>query len=965
TPFGDPLEATTGPDGGFLFPLVPFGLNNHVVFSGSLSGVDRWAEARVGVTAASPRARVTLRVVPVGEVTVRVVTNASSGVLPVAGAQVRVEETEGPRRGFDGTTDVEGIALFSGVSAGPIAVRARKDLVAGRGSALGAGEGFRVDAVVALAQTAEVTGIVRRPSDGTGLAGVNVLVDAGPWKGMLGAATTDAEGRFFVEGLPGGDGTVYRIRAEDPRTLRGGSSPVFVLSAGEVKDFDLMLRGIGSVTGVLRTFDGTRALAGAEVDISSHAEDGHDSPALRVSTGEDGRYRTDGVPEGTILVRARVPLSGLSARATGLLSGEGATLTLDLSASPTGRVRGAVLSASGNPLPAGGLAPEVRLDAGATRETLLSAEYDFVEVDATEPLLLQASERVEPFHGGLLRGRALAGQTVVANVRYAAFGTLRVRVVKPDPEHHGLFLPAPGIVVLSCGEPYAYRFPCGAPVRTDAAGKATFPNVGGGAPGRLVATEEATGARGVSGVAPFSADGETRDVTVVVEPRGLVRGRLLLPAGAGPAGDASVVLQQQDLRGFWITAASTVSGDDGRFELQDVGFGGLVLRAETTTGPLARAELALSISAATPVVDTGELLFDGQRPQVVFLSPSDGASGVGLTPALEATFSEPLGAALHGRRPQEFVELSGPYGTVPAIVTLDAGNTVLRIALTNGASLAGATTYQLRILGSLPDRSGLTLGGDVVVHFTTADLTAPTVLTSAPLPGQIQVATDVNPVVVFTKALDPATVASGVRLERRDAPQGPAACAPALRADGRTVALNPGSPLAEEADYEIVVDGVADTAGNHLPSTVRIPFLTRDDHAPVVTLDVPATSTPLEGSSQAFTLRFVDDDMARVRLTIVAATGPTTCGENDPGPSVRAISFSCRLPLISAAGGTSVVVRAEGGDRSGNSALPADRALTLAPDAPPVLTVTSPTGGARFLSGTTVRVVGSVEEDNG
>ncbi len=173
------------------------------------------------------------------------------------------------------------------------------------------------------------------------------------------------------------------------------------------------------------------------------------------------------------------------------------------------------------------------------------------------------------------------------------------------------------------------------------------------------------------------------------------------------------------------------------------------------------------------------------------------------------------------------------------------------------------------------------------------------------------------------------------------------------------------SPLAEEADYEIVVEGVADTAGNHLPATVRIPFLTRDDHAPVLTLDAPATPTPLEGSLQTFTLRFVDDDVARVRLTIVAATGSTTCGENDPGPSVRAVSFSCRLPLISAAGGTSVVVRAEGSDRSGNSSLPSDTALTLAPDAPPVLTVTSPTGGTRFLSGTTIRVVGSVEEDNG
>lgn len=965
TPFGEPLESTTGPDGSFLFPLVPFGLSNQVVFSGTLDGVDRWAESRVGVTATSPRARATLRVVPVGEVTVRVAASGAGALSPVAGAQVRVEETGGPGRAFDGTTDAEGIARFPGVSAGPIAVLARKDLVAGRGSALGVGEGYRVDAIVLLAQPAEVAGVVRHPSDGAGLGGVNVLLEGGLMREIVGAGTTDAEGRYRIEGVPGGDGTVFRIRAEDPRTLRGGSSRVFDLAAGEAKEVDVTLRGVGGVTGVLRTFDGTRTLAGAEVDVSSHDETGNGSPTLRVSTGEDGRYRADGIPEGTIVVRARIPMSGLSARASGWLAGEGSILTLDLSASATGRVRGAVLGAAGDPLPAGGLAPEVRLEAGATRETILAAAYDFAEVDATEPLTLRASERVEPFHGGLLRGRALAGQTVVSNVRYAPFGTLRVRVVKPDPDRHGLFLPAPGTVVLSCGEPYEHRFPCGAPVRTDAAGNASFPNVGGGAPGSLSATEEATGARGASAVAPFAADGETRDVTVVVEPRSVVRGRLLLPAGAGPAAAASVVVQQQDIRGFWVTVASTVSGVDGSFEIRDLGHGDLVLRAATTTGPLARAELALRLSAATPVLEAGDLLLDGERPWVVSTTPVNGASSVELVPVLRAEFSEPLGAALHGRRPQEFVELSGPYGSVPVLVSLEPGETVLRLSLAGGGALAGATSYELRLLGSLPDRSGLTLGGDVVIRFATADLTAPTVLTSAPQAGQIQVSAEVNPVVVFTKALDPATVVSGVKLEKLTVPQGAVSCAPALRADGRTVALNPGALLAPETDYTVVVEGVTDTAGNRLPALIRIPFRTRDDRAPVVTLDAPTTPTPLEGSVQTFTLRFADDDVARVRLTLVAATGATICGEAEPGSSVRSVSFSCRLPLISAAGGTSLVLRAEGSDGSGNSAMPSERALALAPDAPPVLTVTSPAGGARFLSGTTMRVVGSVAEDNG
>lgn len=959
------LESTTDADGSFLFPLVPFVPKSHVVFSGPLDGVSRWADARVSVTAASPRARATLRLVPVGEVVVRVETVVAGAVVPVPAAQVRVEETEGARRAFDGTTDGEGLVRFSGVSAVPLSVAARKDLVAGRSSALGTGEGFRVDAVVSLAENAEVSGVVRSPSDGAGLGGVNVLLDAGSRKGILGAATTDAGGQFRIEGVPGGDGTVFRVRAEDPRTLRSGSSPAFVLAGGEARSVEVTLRAIGSVTGVLRTFDGSRPLAGAEVDVSSAADDAPASPVLRVSTGEDGRYRADGVPAGTVVVRARVPLSGLSARAAGLLEGEGAVLELDLAASPTGRVRGSVLEAGGGPPPAGVPAPEVRLVAGATNETRLSVAYDFDEVDATGALSVRAAERVEPFHAGVFRGRAESGQTVVANVRYSPFGTLRVRVVKPDPDRHGEFLPAPGIVVLSCTEPYAHRFPCAVRAGTDGAGNVTLPGVGIGAAGWLHVREGATGAMGSTEVAPFAGDGETRDVTVVVAPRGLVRGRLLSPGGGAPAAAASVVVQQRSARGAWETVASTVSTVEGRFELRELPLSDLVLRAGTTTGPAARAEVAFRLAASGPAMNVGDVLLDGEAPSAVWVTPPDGSSGIGLAPVLELAFSEPLGAALHGRSPGDYVELAGPFGDVRLSVTLAAGDTTLRAALPAGASLAGATPYQLRILGSLPDRSGMTLGGDLVVRFTTADLTAPTVLTSSPRTGQIQVALDVNPVVVFTKAIDVATLTAGVTLERLDEPRGPVAAAPSLREDGRTVALNPAALFEGEAEYAVVVDGVADIAGNHLPAAVRLAFLTRDDRAPVVALDAPVDPAPVEGSSQTFTLRFSDDDVKRVRLWAVTPAGTSACGANDPGPSVRSISFSCLLPRIAAAGGTIVVLRAEAVDRSGNPSLPAEQVVTLTPDAPPVLSVTSPAAGTRYVSATSVTVLGSVADDRG
>ena len=962
--FDGPLEATTDARGRFLFPLVPFGTSSRVAFSGPLSGVERHAEGHVRVSASAPRARVTLRVVPVGEVAVRVVREDAGSVGPVAGASVRVEETESPGRVFAGTTDADGGVRFAGVAAVPLAVRARKDLSGGRTAALGVGEGYRADALVTLAETATVTGTVKSPVDGAGLGGVRVVLDAGPRIGIRGATTTDADGRYILEDVPAG-GTVYRVRAEDPATLRRGTSSAFTVAPGESRAVDVTLHAVGSVTGVLRTFDGSRLLPGAEVDVASHEDDGPGSSVVRVSTGEDGRYRADGIPAGGIVVRARDGRSGLSARATGRLSTEGEVLALDLFATPTGRLRGAVQTAAGLSLPANEPAPEVRLDGGSTHEVRLSAEYDFAEVDATTEFVLSAAERVAPYHEGELRGRVPAGKTLSANVRWAPFGTLRVKVVKPDPDHHGAFLPVTGVVRLGCGSPYAHRFPCNLPVRTDASGAVTLANVGVGEGGRLAAKEEATGAAGDADVEPFASDGETRDVTVVVAPRGVVRGRLLLPPDGTPAAGASVVLERRVVAGFWGGVASTVTGPDGRFELTDVPLASLAFRASATTGPVARTERTVSLSAAEPVAELHDLLLDAERPRLVAVTPSDGTTGVELRPLVEARFSEPLGVDLLARTPKSFVALSSPFGEVPVDVALEEGGTTLRLALPAGRSLAGATTYELRFLDTLCDRSGLTLGGDLVVRFTTADLTAPTVATSRPVAGEIQVPVDVNPFVVFTKALDPASVKTGVRLERLDAPAGPVATAPSAGADGKTVALNPSSPLEGEAEYEVVVEGVADAAGNRIPSPVRIPFLTRDDRAPVLVLEPPAAATPREGTGVTATVRFDADDVARVRVGIVAATGTSLCGEVKPESSERSVSFSCRLPRIADAGGPAVVLRASGSDRSGNGAAPVEVVLTLAPDTPPTLSVTSPVAGTRVLTGTSLTVLGTVTDDAG
>ena len=474
-----------------------------------------------------------------------------------------------------------------------------------------------------------------------------------------------------------------------------------------------------------------------------------------------------------------------------------------------------------------------------------------------------------------------------------------------------------------------------------------LPNVGGGAPGRLDVTEDGTGAPGTSEIAPFSADGETRDVTVVVAPRGVVRGRLpsfrRVPVPPPPRASSS---------------SSRISGASGSQwrrpspAATDASSCGTSASPATSCARGRRPARSLAPKGSPALRRrarrrNGRSSSDRERPLLVSATPSDGALGIGLTPIIEATFSEPLGAALHGRQPREFVELNGPSGSVPVVVSLETGDTVLRVGLPSGASLAGATTYQLRVLDALPDRSGLTLGGDVVVRFTTADLTAPTVLTSAPLPGQIQVAPDVNPVVVFTKALDAATLASGVRLERRDAPQGPV-----LRADAacRRANRRPESGFAARDR-----GGVRDRRRRRRRRGGEPPPVRRPDSFPDARRPGTRPDARCAGDSDA-ARRDCPDVHASVRRRR-RRPRPARTRHGDrldvvwrertrPGGAERLLLLSPAAHLV---GGRND--RRPPGRRKrpvGELRAPGGGTLTLVPDAPPVLTVTSPASGTRF-----------------
>ncbi|MFO0600202.1 MAG: Ig-like domain-containing protein [Myxococcaceae bacterium] len=140
---------------------------------------------------------------------------------------------------------------------------------------------------------------------------------------------------------------------------------------------------------------------------------------------------------------------------------------------------------------------------------------------------------------------------------------------------------------------------------------------------------------------------------------------------------------------------------------------------------------------------------DTTRPTMTQTQPANAATNVPTTTSLILTFSEPMNPT------SVTVNLNPP-------VTLGAGawannNTELTIGPT--AALAANTNYVVSVGGA--DPSGNTLMGTISFNFVTApppDTTAPTLVSSLPADGTMNIASDTTPQLVFSEPMNPATL---------------------------------------------------------------------------------------------------------------------------------------------------------------------------------------------------------------
>jgi hypothetical protein len=160
---------------------------------------------------------------------------------------------------------------------------------------------------------------------------------------------------------------------------------------------------------------------------------------------------------------------------------------------------------------------------------------------------------------------------------------------------------------------------------------------------------------------------------------------------------------------------------------------------------------------------------DNVPPVVAGVSPLSGATGVGLTAVITATFNEAINAATVTTTTFQLRNASN------TLITATVNTSSNQITLTPSAPLSASTVYTATITGGssgVKDPSGNALASNYSWSFTTqaSDVTPPTVTTVTPANGATAVNANTTVTATFSEAVNASTV-TGTTFQLRDAGQ--------------------------------------------------------------------------------------------------------------------------------------------------------------------------------------------------
>jgi hypothetical protein len=251
------------------------------------------------------------------------------------------------------------------------------------------------------------------------------------------------------------------------------------------------------------------------------------------------------------------------------------------------------------------------------------------------------------------------------------------------------------------------------------------------------------------------------------------------------------------------------------------------------------------------------------QPQVTSTNPASGAVNVPLNQKITATFNEPMAGSTITPVGVFSVAMTTGGAPVTGTVTYDtASNTAI---FTPSADLAASTQFTATITTAAQDPAGKALASNYVWSFTTgtvATAVAPTVLSTDPISGAINVPRNQKVAATFSEPMDPATISAvGTFTVVVTLGGAPVPGTVTYDAPSNTAIFTPTANFAATTQFTATISNAAkDLAGHALiAGTVPNPWnfttgAALNNTAPTVTLTNPAnvaSSVPIDTTINA------------------------------------------------------------------------------------------------------------------
>lgn len=844
-----------------------------------------------------------VRLLGTGTVNVTVVDGAGA---PVSSAFVSLTETSYPNATFTGSLDAsnQGVLAFPNVFEGPFSVQVQDQFNRG-GRAWGAmPQGTSsVNIQVQLTTTGTVQGHVYLPGGVTPIPNANVQLTAnGVPIGQFTSLSTGDVGSFSFQYVPAGP---IDLKAQDPLTGRTGIAAGTLTTQNQTLTLDITTEGLDNVTGLVTNNGGPQP--GANVTIKSGT--------FQASTQADatGTYYMSGVPEGAIVATASLGIGNdnLSGTASSVISGDGNTLTLNVALRSSGTVSGQLLQADGvTPAPLSTVTITVGGTGGGTTTTSTGANGSFAFTDIPAgPGTITAQVM-----GGIDQASApisvAAGTTTNVTVKLNGVGSISGTALDSSGN------PVAGTITLIGTGTFPYY------LTLTAAPDGTFslPQVlAGPFTAKLVAN---VGGFPLYGTTTDTLNpGQNKVITVQVQQSGTISGLVYRPDGVTFAVGAQVTIQLlQSSQGGSITLQVQ---NDGTFSAVGVPLGlfSLVITDSLSNG--ITAVEGQSLTTNNQVLNLGTIVLDGNALSVTSTSPTDGATNVPVTQALTATFSEAL-----NNPGGIFVTNNGTNVFLSASLSSDGKTVSLQGTMPDGQPLV------LNLTSQVTDVFNRQLATPQQIHFTTLDLTPPTVSTITPAYGSIQVPVTTSVVATFNKALSTSANFANVITVSAGSTVVPGTTA--LTASN-ALTFTPSAPLANNTIYTVTVNGATSFGGNVQTVAASSFFVTPETTPPVLQLISPAPGGYTNTATPTISISLLDT------LTgINAATGTLAIDGQPVTPAVNSsfMTFTPTTPLANGAHTVAAAVQNRAGVLGGLSA-----SFTVDTSVPSVATLTGITAG--------------------